>query len=114
MREWKKEYVLASEKKNCLDVLEETDWSNSQICRYRSRSVMVVARCWQQWITKKIIYRSRGSGRPSNTNTCDDCEIKRGNTSSATTSLELIRRPLPSSRHPVVSRKTIQRLADAV
>ncbi|GFU74334.1 HTH_Tnp_Tc3_2 domain-containing protein [Trichonephila clavipes] len=57
---------------------------------------------------------SRGSGRPRNTNTLDDRESIRVATSSPTASLESVRHNLPSSRHPVVSRKTLQRrLPDA-
>ncbi|GFV86239.1 DDE_3 domain-containing protein [Trichonephila clavipes] len=33
---------------------------------------MVVARCWQQWITEGRVYRRGGSGRPRNTNDRED------------------------------------------
>ncbi|GBN25117.1 hypothetical protein AVEN_228894-1 [Araneus ventricosus] len=56
----------------------------------------------------------RRSGRPRNTNASEDRAIIRTATSDPTTSLESIRRHLPPSRHPMVSRETIRRrLADA-
>ncbi|GFV23620.1 uncharacterized protein TNCV_1583831 [Trichonephila clavipes] len=39
-------------------------WSNRRIGRHLGRSDMVVARCWQQWITEGRVYRRGGSGRP--------------------------------------------------
>ncbi|GFW62049.1 hypothetical protein TNCV_1684801 [Trichonephila clavipes] len=40
---------------------------------------MVVARCWQQWITEGRVYRRGGSGRPRNTNDREDlCNQKSG------------------------------------
>ncbi|GFV46344.1 HTH_Tnp_Tc3_2 domain-containing protein [Trichonephila clavipes] len=68
---------------------------------------MVVARCWQQWITEGRVYRRGGSGRPRNTNDREDRAIRRVATSAPTTSLASIQR-LPS-RHPVQSRETIRR-----
>ncbi|GFT34921.1 hypothetical protein TNCV_786421 [Trichonephila clavipes] len=38
---------------------------------------MVVARCWQQWITEGRVYRRGGSGRPRNTNDREDRAIRR-------------------------------------
>ncbi|GFT64471.1 hypothetical protein TNCV_2382251 [Trichonephila clavipes] len=39
---------------------------------------MVVARCWQQWITEGRVYRrGSGSGRPRNTNDREDRAIRR-------------------------------------
>ncbi|GFS76645.1 HTH_Tnp_Tc3_2 domain-containing protein [Trichonephila clavipes] len=70
---------------------------------------MVVARCWQQWITEGRVYRRRGSGRPRNTNDREDRAIRRVATSAPTTSLASIQRHLPPSRHPVSSRETIRR-----
>ncbi|GFT60957.1 transposable element Tcb2 transposase [Trichonephila clavipes] len=64
---------------------------------------MVVARCWQQWITEGRVYRRRGSGRPRNTNDREDRAIRRVATSAPTTSLAFIQRHLPPSRHPAVS-----------
>ncbi|GFU76270.1 HTH_38 domain-containing protein [Trichonephila clavipes] len=34
--------------------LREAGWSNRRIGRHLGRSDMVVARCWQQWITKSV------------------------------------------------------------
>ncbi|GBL79076.1 hypothetical protein AVEN_49017-1 [Araneus ventricosus] len=48
--------------------LREAGWSNRCIGRHLGRSDMVVARCWQQWITEGIVYRRGGSERPRNTN----------------------------------------------
>ncbi|GFV41570.1 transposable element Tc1 transposase [Trichonephila clavipes] len=70
---------------------------------------MVVARCWQQWITEGRVYRRGGSGRPRNTNDREDRAIRRVATSAPTTSLASIQRHLPPSRHPVPSRETIRR-----
>ncbi|GFW39333.1 hypothetical protein TNCV_1833181 [Trichonephila clavipes] len=39
---------------------------------------MVVARCWQQWITDGTMYRRGGSGRPRNTNDRGSCNQKSG------------------------------------
>ncbi|GFV35346.1 HTH_Tnp_Tc3_2 domain-containing protein [Trichonephila clavipes] len=70
---------------------------------------MVVAWCWQQWITEGRVYRRGGSGRPRNTNDREDRAIRRVATSAPTTSLASIQRHLPPSRHPVPSRETIRR-----
>ncbi|GFV88697.1 HTH_Tnp_Tc3_2 domain-containing protein [Trichonephila clavipes] len=70
---------------------------------------MVVARCWQQWITEGRVYRRGGSGRPRNTNDREDRAIRRVATSAPTTSLASIQHHLPPSRHPVPSRETIRR-----
>ncbi|GFT25535.1 transposable element Tcb2 transposase [Trichonephila clavipes] len=79
------------------------------------RSDMVVARCWQQWITEGRVYRRGGSGHPRNTNDREDRAIRRVATSAPTTSLASIQRHLPPSRHPVPSRETIRRrLTEAV
>ncbi|GFW44926.1 hypothetical protein TNCV_4512401 [Trichonephila clavipes] len=66
---------------------------------------MVVARCWQHWITEG----KKGSGRPRNTNDREDRAIRRVATSAPTTSLASIQCHLPPSRHPVPSRETIRR-----
>ncbi|GFS66191.1 follicle-stimulating hormone receptor [Trichonephila clavipes] len=79
-----------------------------RIGRPLGRSDMVVARCWQQWITEGRVYRRGGSGRPRNTNDREDRAIRRVATSAPTTSLS-IQRHLPPSRHPVPSRETIRR-----
>ncbi|GFV95556.1 transposable element Tcb1 transposase [Trichonephila clavipes] len=70
---------------------------------------MVVARCWQQWITEGRVYRRGESGRPRNTNDREDRAIRRVATSAPTTSLASIQRHLPPSRHPVPSRETTRR-----
>ncbi|GFV15279.1 HTH_38 domain-containing protein [Trichonephila clavipes] len=89
--------------------LREAGWSNRRIGRHLGRRDMVVARCWQQWITEGRVYRRGGSGRPRNTNDREDRAIRRVATSAPTTSLASIQRHLPSSRHPVPSRETIRR-----
>ncbi|GFV82755.1 transposable element Tcb2 transposase [Trichonephila clavipes] len=46
---------------------QEAGWSNRRIGRHLGRSDMVVARCWQQWITEGRVYRrgvSTGFCRP--------------------------------------------------
>ncbi|GFV65774.1 HTH_38 domain-containing protein [Trichonephila clavipes] len=58
--------------------LREAGWSNRRIGRHLGRSDMVVARCWQQWITEGRVYRRGGSGRPRNTNDREDRAIRRG------------------------------------
>ncbi|GFX34541.1 transposable element Tcb2 transposase [Trichonephila clavipes] len=58
--------------------LREAGWSNRRIGRHLGRSDMVVARCWQQWITEGRVYRRGGSGRPRNTNDREDCNQKSG------------------------------------
>ncbi|GFU87772.1 transposable element Tcb2 transposase [Trichonephila clavipes] len=87
----------------------EAGWSNRRIGHQLGRSDMVVARCWQQWITEGRVYRRGGSGRPRNTNDREDRAIRRVDTSAPTTSLASIQRHLPPSRHPVPSRETIRR-----
>ncbi|GFW50191.1 transposable element Tcb2 transposase [Trichonephila clavipes] len=95
--------------------LREAGWWNRRIGRHLGRSDMVVARCWQQWITEGRVYRRGGSGRPRNTNDREDHAIRRVATSAPTTSLASIQRHLPPSRHPVPSRETIRRrLTEAV
>ncbi|GFT31440.1 transposable element Tcb1 transposase [Trichonephila clavipes] len=89
--------------------LREAGWSNRRIGRHLGRSDMVVARCWQQWITEGRVYRRGGSGRPRNTNDREDRAIRRVATSAPTTSLASIQRHLPPSRHAVPSRETIRR-----
>ncbi|GFV16336.1 HTH_Tnp_Tc3_2 domain-containing protein [Trichonephila clavipes] len=89
--------------------LREAGWSNRRIGRHLGQSDMVVARCWQQWITEGRVYRRGGSGRPRNTNDREDRAIRRVATSAPTTSLASIQRHLPPSRHPVPSRETIRR-----
>ncbi|GFV72159.1 transposable element Tc1 transposase [Trichonephila clavipes] len=42
--------------------LREAGWSNRRIGRHLGRSDMVVARCWQHWITEGRVYR-RGGGQ---------------------------------------------------
>ncbi|GFX65310.1 retrovirus-related Pol polyprotein from transposon TNT 1-94 [Trichonephila clavipes] len=70
--------------------LREAGWSNGRIGRHLGRSDMVVARCWQQWITEGRVYRRGGSGRPRNTNDREDRAIRRVATSAPTTSLASI------------------------
>ncbi|GFW56256.1 hypothetical protein TNCV_1877761 [Trichonephila clavipes] len=101
MRRWRN---YASSKR-----LSSLRWSNRRIGRPLGRSDMVVARCWQQWITEGRVYRRGGSGRPRNTNDREDRAIRRVATSAPTTSLASIQRHLPPSRHPVPSRETIRR-----
>ncbi|GFY11387.1 hypothetical protein TNCV_3182291 [Trichonephila clavipes] len=44
-------------------------------------------RIGKQWVTEVIVYRRGGSGRPRNTNACNDCAIMRADTSFPKTSL---------------------------
>ncbi|GFW69569.1 transposable element Tcb2 transposase [Trichonephila clavipes] len=44
--------------------LREAGWSNRRIGRHLGRSDMVVARCWQQWITEGRVYRRGGQDVP--------------------------------------------------
>ncbi|GFW20143.1 transposable element Tcb1 transposase [Trichonephila clavipes] len=92
-----------------LECLREAGWSNRRIGRHLGRDDMVVARCWQQWITEGRLYHRGGSGRPRNTNDREARAIRRVATSAPTTSLASIQRHLPPSRHPVPSRETIRR-----
>ncbi|GFW72782.1 HTH_Tnp_Tc3_2 domain-containing protein [Trichonephila clavipes] len=87
--------------------LREAGWSNRRIGRPLGRSDMVVARCWQQWITEGRVYRRGGSGQ--GTQMIANRAIRRVATSAPTTSLASIQRHLPPSRHPVPSRETIRR-----
>ncbi|GFY14978.1 HTH_Tnp_Tc3_2 domain-containing protein [Trichonephila clavipes] len=45
--------------------LREAGWSNRRIGHPLGRSDMVVARCWQQWITEGRVYRRGGHPVPS-------------------------------------------------
>ncbi|GFU78755.1 HTH_38 domain-containing protein [Trichonephila clavipes] len=75
-----------------------------RIGRHLGRSDMVVARCWQQWITEGRVYRRGGSGRPRNTNDRErSCNQKSGHLA-PTTSAVSIQRHLPPSRYPVPSK----------
>ncbi|GBN42369.1 hypothetical protein AVEN_269457-1 [Araneus ventricosus] len=85
-----------------------SDFERGRTSRHLGRSYVVVARSWQQWITEGIVCRRGGSGRPRNTNAHEDGAIIRKATSVPTTSLESIRRHLPPSRHPVVSRESTE------
>ncbi|GFU38496.1 putative DD41D transposase [Trichonephila clavipes] len=78
--------------------LREAGWSNRRIDRHLGRSDMVVARCWQQWITEGRVYRRGGSGRPRNTNDREDRAIRRVVTS-APTSIDST--PLTSLTSPI-------------
>ncbi|GFV33512.1 HTH_38 domain-containing protein [Trichonephila clavipes] len=44
--------------------LREAGWSNRRIGRHLGRSDIVVARCWQQWITEGRVYRRGGQDVP--------------------------------------------------
>ncbi|GFS58768.1 hypothetical protein TNCV_4270841 [Trichonephila clavipes] len=65
-------------------------------------------RCWQQWITEGCTV-AEGQDVPGTQNDREDRAIRRVATSAPTTSLALIQRHLPPSRHPVPSRETIRR-----
>ncbi|GFV22847.1 hypothetical protein TNCV_2097641 [Trichonephila clavipes] len=65
---------------------------------------MVVARCWQQWITEGRVYRRGGSGRPRNTNDREDRAIRRVATSAPTTSLASIQRHPPRQTSSAIKR----------
>uniref|UniRef100_A0A8B9JSY9 Tc3 transposase DNA binding domain-containing protein n=1 Tax=Astyanax mexicanus TaxID=7994 RepID=A0A8B9JSY9_ASTMX len=55
--------------------LREAGWSNRRIGRHLGWSDMVVAQCWQQWITEGTVYRRRGSGCPRNTTDIDSTPL---------------------------------------
>ncbi|GFT29456.1 HTH_Tnp_Tc3_2 domain-containing protein [Trichonephila clavipes] len=64
---------------------------------------MVVARCWQQWITEGRVYRRGGSGRPRNTNDRErSCNQKSGHFGTNNVA-SIDSTPLTPSRHPAVS-----------
>ncbi|GFV83859.1 transposable element Tc1 transposase [Trichonephila clavipes] len=105
-RNWRQYEQLTDFDRGRIIGLREAGWSNRRIGRHLGRSDMVVARCWQQWITEGRVYRRGGPGR--NTNDRKDRAIRRVATS-PTTSLTSIQRHLPPSRHPVPSRETIRR-----
>ncbi|GFU91281.1 hypothetical protein TNCV_4717951 [Trichonephila clavipes] len=70
---------------------------------------MVVARCWQQWITEGRVYRRvEGQDVPGTQMIARIVQSEEA-TSAPTTSLASIQRHLPPSRHPVPSRETIRR-----
>ncbi|GFW68279.1 transposable element Tcb2 transposase [Trichonephila clavipes] len=108
-RNWRQYEQLTDFDRGRIIGLIEAGWSNRRIGRHLGQSDMVVARCWQQWITEGRVYRRGGSGRPRNTNDREDHAIRRVATSAPTTSLASIQRHLPPSRHPVPSRETIRR-----
>ncbi|GFV01372.1 transposable element Tc1 transposase [Trichonephila clavipes] len=76
--------------------LREAGWSNRRIGRHLGRSDMVVARCWQQWITEGRVYRRGGSGRPRNTNDREDRAIRRVATSGTNNVASIDSTPLTS------------------
>ncbi|GFY22350.1 transposable element Tcb2 transposase [Trichonephila clavipes] len=51
--------------------LREAGWSNRRIGRHLDRSDMVVARCWQQWITEGRVYRRGGAIKRNHKETTD-------------------------------------------
>ncbi|GFX69084.1 transposable element Tcb2 transposase [Trichonephila clavipes] len=51
--------------------LREAGWSNRRIGRHLGRSDMVVARCWQQWITEGRVYRLGGAIKRNHKETTD-------------------------------------------
>ncbi|GFV18433.1 HTH_38 domain-containing protein [Trichonephila clavipes] len=101
LRRWEEPFWLSESPVQCPDQNKspmkrrEAGWSNRRIGRHLGRSDMVVARCWQQWITEGRVYRRGGSGRPRNTNDREDRAIRRVATSAPTTSLASIQRHLP-------------------
>ncbi|GFW43978.1 transposable element Tcb2 transposase, partial [Trichonephila clavipes] len=90
----------------------EAGWSNRRIGRHLGRSDMVVARCWQQWITEGRVYRRGGSDVPGTQMIARDRAIRRVATSAPTTSLASIQRHLSPSRHPVPSRENHKETTD--
>ncbi|GFU50502.1 transposable element Tc3 transposase [Trichonephila clavipes] len=77
--------------------LREAGWSNRRIGRHLGRKAdMVVARCWQQWITEGRVYRRGESGRPRNTNDREitSSAIKRNHKRRLTEVVLRSRRPL--------------------
>ncbi|GFT89016.1 HTH_Tnp_Tc3_2 domain-containing protein [Trichonephila clavipes] len=57
--------------------LREAGWSNRRIGRHLGRSDMVVARCWQQWITEGRVYRRGGAIKRNPKETTDRSLILR-------------------------------------
>ncbi|GFU02918.1 transposable element Tcb2 transposase [Trichonephila clavipes] len=49
----------------------EAGWSNRRIGRHLGRSDMVVARCWQQWITEGRVYHRGGAIKRNHKETTD-------------------------------------------
>ncbi|GFX29794.1 HTH_38 domain-containing protein [Trichonephila clavipes] len=86
--------------------LREAGWSNRRGGRHLGRSDMVVARCWQQWITEGSVPSRRV--RTSGTQMIARIVQSKMATSAPTTSLASIQRHLPPSRHPVPSRETLE------
>ncbi|GFY00315.1 transposable element Tcb2 transposase [Trichonephila clavipes] len=56
--------------------LREAGWSNRRIGRHLGRSDMVVARCWQQWITEGRVYRRGGAIKRNHKETTDRSWLK--------------------------------------
>ncbi|GFU23229.1 hypothetical protein TNCV_2345141 [Trichonephila clavipes] len=71
---------------------------------------MVVARCWQQWITEGRVYRRGGSGRPGTQMIARIVPRNQKSGHFGTNNVaSVVQRHLPPSRHPVPSRETIRR-----
>ncbi|GFT95700.1 HTH_Tnp_Tc3_2 domain-containing protein [Trichonephila clavipes] len=89
---------------------EEAGWSNRRIGRHLGRSDMVVARCWQQWITEGRVYHRGGVRTSPGTQMIarivqsEEWPLRHQQRRPAS-----IQRHLPPSRHPVSSRETIRR-----
>ncbi|GFV98551.1 HTH_38 domain-containing protein [Trichonephila clavipes] len=95
LRRNRRQYEQLTDDRGRIIGLREAGWSNRRIGRHLGRSDMVVARCWQQWITEGRVYRRGGSGRPRNTNDREDRAIRK--VAKPTTSLASIQRHLKTS-----------------
>ncbi|GFW55825.1 transposable element Tcb2 transposase [Trichonephila clavipes] len=62
-RNWRQYEQLTDFDRGRIIGLREAGWSNRRIGRHLGRSDMVVARCWQQWITEGRVYRRGGQCR---------------------------------------------------
>ncbi|GFU61118.1 HTH_38 domain-containing protein [Trichonephila clavipes] len=67
-RNWRQYEQLTDFDRGRIIGLREAGWSNRRIGRHLGRSDMVVARCWQQWITEGRVYRRGGHPVPSREN----------------------------------------------
>ncbi|GFU72672.1 hypothetical protein TNCV_4816301 [Trichonephila clavipes] len=73
---------------------------------------MVVARCWQQWITEGRVYRRGGSGRPRNTNDREDRTIRRVATSAPTNVASIDSTPLTSFQTSIAIKRNHKETTD--
>ncbi|GFU61564.1 HTH_Tnp_Tc3_2 domain-containing protein [Trichonephila clavipes] len=75
------------------------------------RSDMVVARCWQQWITEGRVYRRGGQDVPGTQMIARSCNQKSGHFGTNNVA-SIDSTPLTSFRHPVPSKNHKRRLTE--